>query len=113
MAYDEDLAERIREQLAVVPAVTELRMFGGLAFLVGGHMAIAASGEGDALVRVDPVAADDLVDTTPAEPAVMRGRPMAGWVRVATDDLRTSEQLAAWVTRATTYAASLPPKRKK
>jgi TfoX/Sxy family transcriptional regulator of competence genes len=112
VVYDEELGERIRELLASQRGVTEKKMFGGLAFLVGGNMAIAASGQGGALVRVDPTKADRLVDTTPAEVAVMRGRPMQGWLRVASEDLRTTRQLAKWVTLGSTYAASLPPKKK-
>jgi TfoX/Sxy family transcriptional regulator of competence genes len=111
MAYDERLAERIRELLQDEAGVTETKMFGGLAFLVNGHMAIAASGQGGAMVRVDPATSDKLVATTNAELAVMRGRPMDGWLRVATEDLRTKRLLAKWVTLGTTYARSLPPKR--
>lgn len=113
MAYDEDLADRIRAMLGADPAVTETRMFGGLAFLVGGHLAIAASGQGGALVRVDPADADRLVARTKAEVAVMQGRPMPGWLRVAGADLRTTRQLTAWVERSTTFARTLPPKRPK
>ena len=111
MAYDEDLADRMRALLAGEPDVTEKAMFGGLAFLVGGNMAISASGQGGALVRVDPDHSDHLVTTTSAELAVMRGRPMPGWLRVAAADLRTERQLRAWVTRGVGYARSLPPKR--
>ena len=111
MAYDEDLAERIRELIAGEAGVTEKRMFGGLAFLVRGNMAIAASGQGGILVRIDPGTSDRLVATTKAQVAVMRGRPMAGWLRVGADHLRERRQLAAWVERGTTYARSLPPKR--
>lgn len=110
MAYDEDLAERIRALLAGEQAVTEKKMFGGLAFLVGGNMAIAASGQGGVLVRVDPARSDELVEKTSAELAVMRGRPMDGWLRVAGEDLRTKRQLAKWVDLGTAYARSLPPK---
>jgi TfoX/Sxy family transcriptional regulator of competence genes len=110
MAYDEDLAERMRELLEGDPDVTEKKMFGGLAFLVRGNMAIAASGEGGALVRVDPAESDRLLDTTAAELAVMRGRPMQGWLRVRSDDLRTKRQLGSWVRRGTDYARSLPAK---
>ena len=110
MAYDEHLAERIRELVAELPDVTEKKMFGGLAFLVGGNMAIAASGQGGALVRVDPVASDRLVARTNAEPAVMKGRPMDGWLRVQPADLGTRRQLARWVDVGTTYARSLPVK---
>lgn len=109
MAYDEVLAGRMRALLEARADVTEKKMFGGLAFLVGGHMAIAASGEGGALVRVDPAESDALVDATAAEVAIMRGRPMTGWLRVATDDL-AGQALAVWVRRAAAYAASLPPK---
>ena len=87
-------------------------MFGGLAFLIGGHMAISASGQGGVLVRVDPAESDRLVETTPAEEAVMRGRPMQGWLRVAADDVRTKRQLETWVRLGAAYASSLPPKKK-
>jgi TfoX/Sxy family transcriptional regulator of competence genes len=112
MAYDEELADRIRPLLAGQAGVTEAKMFGGLAFLVNGHMAIAASGQGGALVRVDPASTDDLVARTNAEIAVMRGRPMDGWLRVASDDLRTNRQLTKWVDIASTFTRSLPPKRR-
>ena len=110
MAYDEALAERMRELLDGQPGVTEKKMFGGLAFLVGGNMAVSASGQGGALVRVDPAESDRLVDTTDAQVAVMRGRPMPGWLRVADDDLRTKRQLAKWVELGAAYAGSLPRK---
>ena len=110
MAYDEKLAARIREMLADERAV-EKRMFGGLAFLVGGNMAVAASGQGGLIVRVDPSESDKLVDTTNAYPLEMRGRPLQGWLRVDADDVRTSRQLAKWVRLGATYARSLPAKR--
>jgi TfoX/Sxy family transcriptional regulator of competence genes len=112
MAYDEELAERMREALDGVPGVTEKKMFGGLAFLVGGNMAIAASGGGGAMVRVDPAESDHLLDSTTAVPVVMRGRPMTGWLRVTTDDLGRPDELATWVRRGADYAGSLPPKAK-
>jgi TfoX/Sxy family transcriptional regulator of competence genes len=108
LAYDEELADRIRELLAGDSDVTERKLFGGLAFLVGGHMAIAASRQGGALLRVDPSEADRLVDRTHAEVAIMRNRPMQGWLRVAPEHLRTKRQLAKWVDLSTTYARSLP-----
>ena len=111
MAYDEDLADRIRALVATERGVTEKKMFGGLAFLVGGNMAIAASGQGGVLVRVDPEESDRLVRTTKAEVAVMRGRAMPGWLRIASADVRTKPQLAKWVTLGTGYARSLPVKR--
>jgi TfoX/Sxy family transcriptional regulator of competence genes len=110
MAYDEDLAERIRSLLGDRPDLTEQKMFGGLAFLVGGNMAIAASGQGGILVRVDPEESDELVATTPAEPMEMRGRSMAGWLRVDAPDVAEDAALGEWIERGTAYAASLPPK---
>ena len=110
VAYDEDLADRIRELIGTERGVTEKKMFGGLAFLVGGNMAIAASGQGGVLVRVDPAQSDKLVDSTKAELAVMRGRPMPGWLRVAAADVRTEQQLGRWVSLGTAYARSLPRK---
>ena len=111
MAYDEDLAERIRELLGGEGSVSEQKMFGGLAFLVGGNMAVAASGQGGLMVRVDPAASDRLIATTPAEVMVMRGRPMPGWLRVESTQVATKRQLARWVRLGTTFARSLPPKR--
>jgi TfoX/Sxy family transcriptional regulator of competence genes len=110
MAYDEDVADRIRELLGGQPDITEKKMFGGLAFLVGGNMAIAASGQGGVLVRADPAQSDRIVATTKARPMEMRGREMQGWLRVGADDLRTKRQLAKWVEMGTGYARSLPPK---
>jgi hypothetical protein len=110
MAYDEELADRIRTLLGDRAGLTEQKMFGGLAFLIGGNMAIAASGQGGILVRVDPGESDELVATTPAEPMEMRGRSMAGWLRVEKADVAEDAALAEWVERGTVYAASLPPK---
>jgi TfoX/Sxy family transcriptional regulator of competence genes len=97
VAYDENLADRIRTLLAGERGVTEKKMFGGLAFLVDGNMAIAASGQGGVLVRADPEQSDKLIAKTSAEPMVMRGRPMNGWLRVDTEQVRTKAQLAKWV----------------
>jgi TfoX/Sxy family transcriptional regulator of competence genes len=110
MAYDEALAGRIRELVAGEPNLTEKKMFGGLAFLIGGNMAIAASGQGGLLVRVDPEESDELVSRTEATTMVMRGREMKGWLRVVSEQVATGEQLAEWVERGTSYARSLPPK---
>ena len=110
MAYDEELAARIRALVAGEPALTEKKMFGGLAFLVGGNMAIAASGQGGLLVRVDPEESDQLVSSTEATTMEMRGREMKGWLRVASEHVGTKDQLAEWVERGTSYARSLPPK---
>jgi TfoX/Sxy family transcriptional regulator of competence genes len=111
MSYDEELADRIRELVAAEPALTEKKMFGGLAFLVGGNMAVAASGQGGLMVRVDPEQSDALVSRSCARVVEMRGRPMRGWLRVDSEDLRTKRQLQAWVDRGTSYARSLPSKR--
>ncbi len=111
MAYDENLADRIRELVAGEPDLTEQRMFGGLAFLIGGNMAVAASGQGGVLVRVDPAESDALVATTSAQLMEMRGRQLPGWLRVGPEGLRTRDQLARWVDLGTTYARSLPAKR--
>jgi TfoX/Sxy family transcriptional regulator of competence genes len=111
VAYDEDLAERIRALIAAEPAVTEQRMFGGLGFMVGGNMAVAASGQGGLLVRVDPEETDALVEQPHASRMEMRGREMNGWLRVEAEGVGTDGELAAWVRRGVTYARSLPPKR--
>jgi TfoX/Sxy family transcriptional regulator of competence genes len=110
MAYDEELADRLREQLADEPAITEKKMFGGLAFLLQGNMAVAVSGQGGLLVRMDPAASDDALSHPHAELAVMRGRPMQGWIRVAAEGVRTKPQLAGWVRRGVEFARTLPPK---
>ena len=111
MAYDEDLANRIRELIAAEGGVTETKMFGGLAFLIGGNMAVAASGRGGLMVRVAPEETDQLVAKPHASPMVMRGREMQGWLRVDEGGVRTKRQLEPWVKRGVTYARSLPPKR--
>jgi hypothetical protein len=107
VAYDEELAGRIRALVAAEPALTEQKMFGGLAFLIGGNMAVAASGQGGLLVHVDKAAGAELIRTTNARPMEMRGREMAGWLRVDPVDDR---ELAEWVERGTAYARSLPAK---
>lgn len=110
MAYDEDLAERIRELTSGEAGLSEMRMFGGLAFLVAGNMAVAASGQGGILVRVDPQESQSLVDRTNAYPMEMRGRPMAGWLRVDAEHVRTKRDLSRWVHKGVKYARSLPAK---
>jgi TfoX/Sxy family transcriptional regulator of competence genes len=112
VAYDEELAARIRELVSGERGVTEMKMFGGLGFLVCGNMAVAASGQGGILVRVDPDEGDALTRTTPAELMVMRDRPMSGWLRVGAEHVKTKKQLSAWVERGVEYARSLPPKKK-
>ena len=111
VAFDEELADRIRELVARERGVTERRMFGGLAFLVDGHMAVSASGQGGLLLRVDPDDTERLVAREHVDRFVMRGRSMDGWLRVDDAGLRTKRQLGGWVTRGVAYARSLPPKR--
>jgi TfoX/Sxy family transcriptional regulator of competence genes len=111
MAYDERLAARIRDLVRDEAGVTETKMFGGLAFLVGGNMAVAASGQGGVLVRVDLAESDELVETTPAQPMEMRGRAMAGWLRLDTAHVETDDELSPWVERGVAFARSLPAKR--
>ena len=110
MAYDEDLAHRIRELIVDEAGVTEKKMFGGLAFLVHGNMSVAASGQGGLMVRVAPDQTDELVAEPHAAPMVMRGREMQGWLRVDTDGVQSKDALEPWVSRGVAYARSLPPK---
>jgi TfoX/Sxy family transcriptional regulator of competence genes len=110
MAYDEALADRIRALLAGQEDVTEKKMFGGLAFLIGGNMSVSASGQGGLLLRCEPAETADLVEEPHASTAVMRGRAMEGWLRVAPEGVQTDEELEKWVTRGVGYARSLPPK---
>jgi TfoX/Sxy family transcriptional regulator of competence genes len=111
MAYDQALAARIRALLGDEPSLTEQRMFGGLAFLIDGNMAVAASGQGGLLVRADPARADQLM-AAGARPMIMRGREMTGWLRIEADALGSPEHLDRWVRTGTHYARSLPPKPK-
>lgn len=111
MTYDEDLADRIRELVAAERDVTETRMFGGLAFLVGGNMSVAASGQGGLMVRVDQADIDDLLSTPHAMPFEMRGRAIQGWLRVDAEGVRTKRQLEPWVKRGVAHARSLPSKQ--
>jgi TfoX/Sxy family transcriptional regulator of competence genes len=109
VAYDEDLANRIREVIAGEAAVTEKRMFGGLAFLVNGNLAVSASGRGGILLRVDPAETDALIAAPHAERAVMGGRTMDGWLRVHVDAL-PDDEVDEWITRGIVYARALPAK---
>jgi TfoX/Sxy family transcriptional regulator of competence genes len=112
MAYDEQLADRIRDLVAGIPDVTEQKMFGGLAFLVGGNMAVAASGQGGLLVHVDPEQSEDLLASPGTDLMEMRGRRMRGWLRVQAEVVEGDEELARWVGIGATYAGSLPVKKK-
>ncbi len=111
MAYDEDLADRVRALLSGQPGVVEKRMFGGLAFLVDGHMAVSASGQGGGLLlRVEPTQTDALLAEDHARPFVMRGREMSGWLHVDVDASVTDDELKRWIEHGLGYVRSLPPK---
>ena len=111
MAYDVELADRLREALAGQRGVAEKKMFGGLAFLIGGNMAVSASGQGGLLLRADPSRSADYLKTAHVERMSMRGREMDGWLRVAPEGIKTKRQLERWVKVGVDYARSLPPKR--
>jgi TfoX-like protein len=111
VTYDEALATRIRDLIGPDPELTEKKMFGGLAFLIRGHMAISASGQGGVLVHVDPGRSAGLVATTRATTAVMQGREMPGWLRLSSEDLASDDDLSRWVDIGIEYARSLPPKQ--
>jgi hypothetical protein len=110
MAYDEDLAYRLRQLLADEEGISEKRMFGGLAFLLNGNMAVSASGRGGLLVRIDPADTDAALARPHVARMEMGGRSMDGWITVAPEGLKTKRQLAGWVKRGVTFAATLPPK---
>jgi TfoX/Sxy family transcriptional regulator of competence genes len=110
MAYDEDLANRLRELLAGEPAITEKKMFGGLAFLVHGNMSVSASRNGGLLARVDPADTDACLARPHVQLMEMRGRTMDGWLSIAPEGLRTKRELAGWVRRSLAFARTLPPK---
>ncbi|WP_330228913.1 TfoX/Sxy family protein [Nocardia sp. NBC_00508] len=112
MAYDEELAERIRERIVPGPELTEQKMFGGLAFLISGNMAVAASRQGGLLVRVDPDEGERLLGES-VEPMVMGGREMVGWLHVSAAAADDDEVLREWVERGVAYARTLPPKKRK
>jgi hypothetical protein len=110
VAYDEDLADRIRVLLATDHDVVEKKMFGGLAFLIGGNMSVSASGQGGMLLRCDPAETAVLVREQHAERFVMRGKAMDGWLRIDPDGVQTDDALRRWVAVGVDYARSLPPK---
>jgi TfoX/Sxy family transcriptional regulator of competence genes len=110
VAYDEELAQRVRELLTFEPDIVEKRMFGGLSFLVGGHLAVGVSGTGGLLMRSEADDTADLVTQPYVEPFVMRGRAMNGWVRVNAEGVADDEELKRWVQSGVGFARSLPPK---
>jgi TfoX/Sxy family transcriptional regulator of competence genes len=111
LAYDEDLANRIRELIGLEDRLTEKKMFGGLAFLINGNMSVSASGQGGLLLRVEPEQTDALVSEPHARPFEMRGRQMDGWLRVDPEGVKSKRELERWVQRGVSYARSLPAKR--
>jgi hypothetical protein len=111
MAYDEGLAERVRELIQTEDGLSEVRAFGGLAFLIDGNMAVSASGQGGLMVRVNPAETEALQAEPHVRPFEMRGRRMKGWLRVDIEGLQSERQLESWVARGVAYARSLPPKR--
>jgi TfoX/Sxy family transcriptional regulator of competence genes len=112
MAYDDALAARVRELLLDEPGISEKKMFGGLAFLINGNMAVSVSGEGGIFFRVDQATAETLVATSPARPMEMGGRAMRGWLRVDAEFVRGKRELERWVSSGVAYTRSLPPKRR-
>ena len=110
MAYDGELADRIREVIAGEPGLSEKSMFGGLAFLIDDKMAVSASNQGGLLLRVDPTMTDSLLREPQIRRFEMRGREMDGWLRVDAEVLKTDDELRRWVRQGVTYARSLPPK---
>lgn len=110
MAYDEELANRVRTCLQQESGLSEKKMFGGLAFLLNGHMTVAASGQGGLLVRVDPVQTDALARRPHVDRLVMRGREMNGWLRVDPPAVQTESDLQRWVQLGVAYVRTLPPK---
>jgi TfoX N-terminal domain len=111
VAYDEDLANRIRELILLEQGVSEIPMFGGLAFMIEGNMSLSVSSRGGLLLRVDPGQAESLLERPHVAPFEMRGRRMRGWLRVDAEGVRSKRQLESWVKRGVAYARSLPPKR--
>jgi hypothetical protein len=110
MAYDEELADRLREELEGTAGLSEKRMFGGLAFLINGNMAVSASGQGGLLLRVDPKRTGELAGEPHARPFEMRGREMDGWLRIDVDGSITDAEFEGWVKLGAAYAQALAPK---
>jgi TfoX/Sxy family transcriptional regulator of competence genes len=110
MAYDQELADRIRGMVSGEPGLTERRMFGGLGFMLDGHMAVAASSTGGLMVRVDPADGEALADGSTVAPMEMGGRTMAGWLLVEASTVADDAALRTWVDRGTAYVRTLPPK---
>lgn len=110
MAYDEALAARIHDLIGGSPGLSEMKMFGGLAFLINGHMAVAASGKGGLMARVDPESAEQWIDGVSVEPMEMRNKHMPGWLRVTATSVKDDDALQEWIDRCVDFTAALPPK---
>ena len=108
MGFDAELAQRIRDRMTAVAGVSERKMFGGLAFLTSGNMTVGVNGD-DLVVRIDPEAMDDALAEPDVRPFDMTGRPMRGWIVVASDGL-SDDELERWIDQARSYVATLPPK---
>lgn len=109
MAYDERLADRVREALADRPNLTEKKMFGGIGFMLSGNMATGVSG-GDLIVRLDPEEGEKALDEPGVRMFDRTGRPMTGWLLVEPEAIETEDGLRRWVDRGAAFAESLPPK---
>jgi len=110
MAYDEELANRIRGQLANEPGITEKKMFGGLAFLLNGNMTVSASGRGGLLARIDPADTEPVLARPHVARMEMGGRTMDGWITVANEGVETDRELASWIERSLAFVRTLTPK---
>lgn len=110
MAYEEELAHRVRELIGEEPGLSEMRMFGGLAFLLDGNMAVAVSSKGGLMLRHDPSETDELLARAHTREMLMRDRPAKGWLRVDPEGVKTKRQLQSWVRRGVAFARTLPPK---
>ena len=113
MAYDEDLGYRLREILSTEEGVSEMSMFGGLAFLIHGNMAVSASSQGGLLLRIDPARTEQLLARAHTQPFVMRDKEMNGWLRVEPMGIQTKRELSRWARVGLDYARTLPPKQRK
>src|SRR2546429_2525569 len=113
MAYDEDLANRIRELIASEDGYTEQRMFGGIGFMIDGHMAVGVSGEGGLMIHCSKEETEALLAKPGARPFEMRGPEMKGWLRVDAESVSTKRALEPWAMQSVAFARALPPKEKK
>ena len=113
MAYDEDLASRIRELIASEDGYTEQKKFGVIGFMIDGHMAVGVDGEGRLLIHCSIEETEALLAKPGARPFQMRGREMKGWLQVDAESVSTKRALEPWVMQSVAFARALPPKEKK